>query len=211
MQAIVETRTLRTADGLALEAETASVEGNASCGAVLCHPHPMYGGSMRSIVISALFSALPARGVSCVRFNFRGVERSEGTHGEGRDEPADVVAALDAVADAVGAQTPILLVGWSFGADMALSVADPRLAGWVAIAPPLRFAHDLEAIASDPRPKGLILAEHDEFREPTTVRDETSMWRNTTVDVVGGASHFFVGRTDRVVELTAAFAARLNG
>ena len=56
---------------------------------VLCHPHPQYGGTMRSIVIGALFDALPPRGVACLRFNFRGVEGSEGAHDFGNLERVD--------------------------------------------------------------------------------------------------------------------------
>ena len=59
-------------------------------GVVLCHPHPQYGGTMRSLVVSALFEALPVAGYSVLRFNFRGVERSTGEYGGGVREPADV-------------------------------------------------------------------------------------------------------------------------
>ena len=206
-----EATKLETGDGLVLEAEW-SLPESARATAVLCHPHPQYGGTMRSLVISALFDALPAQGVACLRFNFRGVEGSEGTYGEGRDEPRDVLAAIDAAAAAVP-ELPLVLVGWSFGADMALTIDDPRLAGWVGIAPPLRFraAADYDPVGADARPKLLILAAHDEFRAPVEVEAEVAGWRSTRVDVVPGASHFFVGRTDRVVELTAGFESELSG
>jgi alpha/beta superfamily hydrolase len=193
---------LHTSDGLALDAEwSAPVDAHAV--AVLCHPHPQYGGSMRSIVISALFEALPRTGVACLRFNFRGVEGSEGEYGEGRDEPLDILAAIDSTPT----ELPLSLVGWSFGADMALTVDDARVLQWVAIAPPLRFraSADYETVASDARPKLLLLAEHDEFRAPAQIEDEVEHWTNTRVEVIAGASHFFVGRTDRVVAATSAF------
>src|SRR5262245_44673228 len=90
---------VRTSDGLALEAEWSDTVAP-SATAVLCHPHPKYGGTMQSIVISALFGALPTYDIACLRFNFRGVERSEGAHDEGRAETLDVAAALDAAAAA---------------------------------------------------------------------------------------------------------------
>ncbi len=200
---------LTTADGLALEAEIAAPDGVPRAAAVLCHPHPQYGGTMRSIVIGALFEALPAVGVTCLRFNFRGVERSAGTHDDGRGELLDVAAALGALAGAIPEATPVLLAGWSFGADMTLATRDERLTGWLAIAPPLRFAADFEAVASDARPKQLVLGQHDEFRDPASVVQATAGWVATEIEVIAGASHFFVGRTDRVVDAARAFVDRL--
>lgn len=204
-----ESCTLTTADGLSLEGEYAPAEGPPAdaprAGAVLCHPHPQYGGTMRSIVISALFAALPAQGIACVRFNFRGVEASEGTHSEGRDEPLDAVAAIDYLAARVPATAPVAAVGWSFGGDIALALDDARLAGWVAIAPPLRFHDGRDTAAGDPRPKLLVLAANDEFRDAGEVTEEVAGWTNTRVEVVAGASHFFVGRTDRVVTAVGGF------
>ena len=195
--------TFTTSDGLLLEAELAAGDAPAPPAAVvLCHPHPQRGGTMRSLVISVLFQELSAAGYPCLRFNFRGVEGSEGTHTKGEHEPLDVIAAIDTLVAAVPA-VPIALVGWSFGGDIALAVTDPRLAGWVAIAPPLRFLPTFPA-AVDPRPKSLVLAEHDEFRAPADVQQETASWAATTVSIVPGASHFFVGRTDRVVIETRA-------
>jgi alpha/beta superfamily hydrolase len=201
---VSEPRTCRTDDGHALEAELAAA-GTARVAAVLCHPHPQYGGTMRSIVISALFDALPRAGVTCLRFNFRGVEGSTGTHDNGRGELLDVRAAIATLAAEVHDHLPLLLAGWSFGADMALATVHERLAGWLAIAPPLRLAPDFSEVAHDARPKLLVLAEHDEFRTPAAVVEETASWVATTTEVVGGASHFFVGRTDRVTELAVGY------
>ena len=206
MTAAPLTRTCVTTDGLALEAEYApSATQPPHAGAVLCHPHPAYGGTMRSIVISALFDALPPLGVACLRFNFRGVEGSEGLHSGGDDEPLDVIAALDVLTSELHPAVPVTLVGWSFGADVALTIADDRLTGWVAIAPPLRYTRATATVATDERPKLLVLAEHDEFRAPADIEAETAAWAHTTRVVVPGASHFFVGRTDRVTDAVAGF------
>ncbi len=202
---------LHTDDGLALEAEW-STPDDVRATAVLCHPHPQYGGTMRSLVTSALFEGLPRHGIVCLRFNFRGVEGSDGTYGEGREEPRDVLAAIDAAVE-VQPRAPLVLVGWSFGADMALMIDDPRVAAWVGIAPPLRFRSpaDYEKIGADERPKLLVLAAHDEFRVPAEVEADVAGWKHTRVDIVPGASHFFVGRTDRVVDLTTRFVGELAG
>jgi uncharacterized protein len=201
---------VHTGDGLVLEGQLAAATAAPPRGTVvLCHPHPQYGGSMRSIVISALFDALPAAGYTTLRFNFRGVEASSGEYGHGRTEPEDVRAALDAATEP-GIDGICALVGWSFGADMALSVDDPRVDGWVGIAAPLRFGDGWDRVAHDPRPKHLVLAQHDEFRDPADVQAEVASWTNTTTEIVPGASHFFVGRTDRVVAATVTFLASLT-
>jgi alpha/beta superfamily hydrolase len=206
---VVETRTLVTDDGVRLEAELARAEG-ARAGAVLCHPHPQFGGTMRSMVTSALFEALPGSGVTTLRFNFRGVEASEGSYDGGNLERVDVEAAIGALAPSLPAGVPLVLVGWSFGADMALSVREPRVNAWVGIAPPLRFVHDLAGLEDDTRPKLVLLAQHDEFRPAAEVEAVAARWANTDVHVIGGASHFFVGRTDRVIEMTLEFFDRLT-
>jgi uncharacterized protein len=202
---------LTTTDGVTLEAELASPSGGAlpRAGMVLCHPHPRFGGTMRSIVISALFGALPDAGVLCLRFNFRGVEGSGGDHEDGEGERLDARAAVQALAERLPAGVPLVLAGWSFGADIALSVHDPRLAAWLAVAGPLHYVRDPEIVAADPRPKVIALAERDEIRAPAEVEVEMAGWLNTTVTVVPGASHFFVGSTDKLVVIALELVDRL--
>ncbi len=192
-------------DGNTLEAELVRPVGTPRIGVVLCHPHPQYGGTMRSIVIGALFAALPELGAVVLRFNFRGVEASTGTYDEGQGERDDARAAVQSLATTLAPGTPLVLVGWSFGADMALSVLDPAVTAWVAIAPPLHFVADVGALAADPRRKLLVLAAHDEVRAPNEVAAEAAAWLATDIEVIPGASHFFVGRTDRLAEVVATF------
>ena len=208
---MAEAITITTADDVSLEGEVASAEGPPRARCVLCHPHPQYGGSMRSLVISELFRALPGAGVTTVRFNFRGVEGSTGEWSAGTGERADVVAAV-AAATTLGPDRPLALAGWSFGADMALATVDDRVAGWLGIAAPLRYTTDadLAAIGSDPRPKLLALGEHDEVRPADEVAAVAGAWTDTEVVIVPGASHFFVGRTDRLVALALGFVDRIT-
>ena len=164
---------------------------------------------MRSIVISALFDALPDVGVTCLRFNFRGVEGSGGEYGDGHGEQLDALAAIEMLA--ADGSTPLILAGWSFGGDVALTTLHEAIAAWLAIAPPLRIFPDFSAVGRDPRPKLLALAEHDEFRAPEEIAKETADWLATDREVVGGASHFFVGRTDQLVELAIGYVDRVSG
>jgi hypothetical protein len=166
---------------------------------------------MHSVVIGELFRELPAHGVTCLRFNFRGVEGSAGAWDEGRGERTDVAAALDALVARIPAGRALVLAGWSFGADMALSTLDPRVAGWLLIAPPLHFADDPDAVGRDPRPKQFVLGERDQVCALDHVRAATAEWNATTIELVGGADHFFLGRTDRVVSAAREFVSRLVG
>jgi alpha/beta superfamily hydrolase len=75
----------------------------------------------------------------------------------------------------------------------------------------LRFHHDVEAVAHDRRLKVLALAEHDEFRSPASIVETTATWVNTETEIVGGASHFFVGRTDRLVTVATGLVNRVAG
>jgi alpha/beta superfamily hydrolase len=204
----VEGTSCHTSDGLVLEAELA-MPASPTGAVVLAHPHPQQGGSMRSLVTSELFRALPGDGIATLRFNFRGVEGSEGTYGGGVDERRDVIAAIERLRVATAVE-PLVLAGWSFGADVSASVLDDRLAGWFLIGPPLRvLPSDQFVIASDPRPKHIAVPEHDMFRPPDSAREATSTWVNTTVDVVAGADHFLVGRTAKVATAVVEFVRDL--
>jgi alpha/beta superfamily hydrolase len=209
VDAHTEPLSLTTADDVTLEGEAVVPDG-ATAAVVLCHPHPVQGGSMRSLVTSELFTQLPKHDVAVVRFNFRGVEGSGGEHGGGVAEQLDVVAALDAMAERVPEHRPIV-AGWSFGADVSLAVTDARIAAWFAIAPPLRvLPADAFVAGADPRPKLLAVPERDQFDPPPEARQRTEGWSNTTLEVVAGADHFLVGKTARLTELLLAFAGALN-
>jgi alpha/beta superfamily hydrolase len=205
----IEPVTLSTADGLTLEGEL-DLPGQAWSAAVLAHPHPQFGGSMRSIVTAAMFGALPEAGVACLRFNFRGVGRSEGTHGGGPDERADLVAAIDVLAP-ITEGLPLVLAGWSFGADTCLAVGDERVDGWLAVAPPLRGAAVAEMVApTDPRPTMVVVPEHDQFRPPDSAAPIVEGWKNTRLEIVPGGDHYLVGRADHLMMLSLAWLHQLS-
>src|SRR4029077_13741424 len=163
---------------------------------------------MRSIVISALFSALPDNGVAALRFNFRGVEGSEGSFDDGRGERHDIVAALD-VLHPITEGLPLVLAGWSFGDDTSLSVVDDRITVWVVVYPHLRRNGDYAA-ANDPRPKLIAVPEHDQFRSPSSAKPILSSRPNTAAQIDKGSGHFLVGRTDKAVELFLSCARKFS-
>ncbi len=96
--------------------------------AVICHPHPLQGGTLNNKVVHTLMRAARDRGASVVRFNFRGVGRSTGEHDEGRGEIADCLTAIDWARAHLGA-LPLWLMGFSFGGYIAAAAAQ-RLPAW---------------------------------------------------------------------------------
>jgi uncharacterized protein len=157
--------------------------------AVLLHPHPDFGGNRFNAVIDGLYRKLPLAGISTFRFDFSSSELPIAA--------AETVEVLNHCT-----ARPLAFVGYSFGADVAATVDDERIAGWFLIAPPLIDARRPRAIATDARPKGLLLAELDQFSPPGRSSHIAAKWVNTTVGMVPGADHFLMGHTDPVVDET---------
>jgi uncharacterized protein len=191
---------LRTADGGTVEADLAAAN-RPWAGAVVCHPHPAYGGDRHNHVVDRVFHTLAAAGVTAARFDFR-LGETPGTPGT---EQADVLAALDLVAERVEAGVPLWLVGYSFGADIALSVGDERVAGWAAVAPPLRFGSPPRPGEGDDRPVLVVAAEHDQFNPPERLREAVAAWPSATVEVAPMADHFLAGAAATVADTVLAW------
>ncbi len=192
----VETLTLHTADGVAIEADV--VRGAPDAGAlVLCHPHPLYGGTRHDAVVGAVWRAAIESGRGAIRFDFRRA------HDQGDAERLDVAAAIEAVAP-----SRVLLVGYSFGSYVCLRVDHPAVAGWVGIAPIVRDEH---AAGCDDRPTVLIAAHHDQFVPLDRLRTVTSAWSSTSLVELPGADHFLAGHHTVVAEHVMAAADRVLG
>ena len=175
---------------------------DATGSAVVCHPHPLYGGSRQDAVVAALTRAFVGAGRRVLRFDFRGSGASGGTHDSGGAERDDLRAAIEAVDPGGG---PLTIAGYSFGADIALSVDHPSVDRWIVVAPPLAAVAADELVApSDPRPVTVIAAAHDQFNSPEQLRPRMATWTGATLHVVASADHFFAGAHRRVSELAAA-------
>lgn len=188
-----DTTTLVTIDGLHLEADVATVPPDIDVlgGAVVAHPHPLHGGRRFDAVVSALFEHLPSRGFHTVRFDFRGVGNSEGEYDGGDGERLDVAAAVDFLDVLVD---EVWVVGYSFGAAVGLSVIEPRVTGWIAVAPPLS-ADSRVLCAGDPRPKFVVAPRHDQFCPPEQLTEVVANWTNVETTVLETADHFLHGHT----------------
>lgn len=170
----------------------------AAFAAIVCHPHPRFGGTMHNHATYRLAKAVRARGGASLRFDFRGVGRSAGAWDEGRGEADDARAALSWLARERPA-LPLLSCGFSFGAWIAALAGgeDARvvgllLAGVALRAPdlgPLREAARLRDIA---KPVAIVQAERDGFASPDEVRDAVSGSRGPRrISAVPGATHLF--------------------
>ncbi len=200
---------LTTGDGLSLEAQCV-LPAEHRTKVVIAHPHPQHGGNMHSLVVSTLFTHLSGAGCAVLRFNFRGVGGSEGEHDFGEGEQLDVRAAVAAMAEASDAECPLVLAGWSFGADLALTCDASELTGWFLVAPPLRvLSVDRFKAAPDPRPKWLAVPERDQFNPPDQAQATVANWSNAEIHPIGGADHFLVGRTEKLNALFDSFLAAL--
>ncbi len=188
--------TLATSDGAVLEARLA-LPPDPSGGAVVCHPHPLYGGDMDNPVVVRVAEVCADLGLAALRFNFRGVGASTGTHDQGRAEQRDVEAALDRMAATLSAPDPLLLAGYSFGATVAAQVAgrQERLAGLVLIAPPLALTgrEPFLALRGADFPVLLIAGDRDEYCTPPALAALAAALAAPAVEMVPGANHFFFG------------------
>ena len=172
----------------ALEVMVDRPNDRATAWAVLCHPHPLYGGSMHDGVLDAASSVLLYRDINVVRFNFRGVGRSEGAHAGGAGEADDLVAVLAWLA-ATHAPERTLLGGYSFGSSIAWQVAAKveGLDRLLLIAPP---AGMMPFDAPPPAcPVHAIWGDADSFID----EDALGALPGITSHCVDDADHFFAG------------------
>jgi alpha/beta superfamily hydrolase len=173
-----------------------------SAAAVVCHPHPLGGGTMNNNVVYRLTKALVDAGVAVLRFNFRGVGASTGQHDGGAGEEEDARAALDALAHR-HPRLPLWMAGFSFGARVGLTVGahEPRVEKLLGIGLALdMFDHSF--LAETPKPKAIIQAANDEYggRAPleaafATFAEPKKLW------IVDEATHLF---PQHLAELEAA-------
>lgn len=178
---------------------------------VVCHPHPLYGGSMHNNVVSVVCIALAQASIISLKFNFRGVGSSQGAFSQGTGEQGDVAAAISYITslsqvkpDAIG------LAGYSAGAAFGLPVAceDERVKAIAAVSPPLPM-FDFEFLRGCLKPKILICGDTDDF----TPADRflgfcQELPEPKECRTVEGADHFWWGHESGLADKVAAFFAK---
>src|SRR5277367_4103132 len=167
--------------------------------AVVCHPHPLFGGTMHNKVVFQAAKALHRSGMAVLRFNFRGAGLSEGVHDKGRGEQDDVRAALDYLAQEFSAR-PILLAGFSFGSWVGLKVgcADPRVEKLIGLGIPVNDSN-LKYLRKCEKPKLIIQGGNDQFGSRANVESLFStLPEPKKLVIVEGVDHFFAGKLEDV-------------
>lgn len=171
--------------------------------AVVCHPHPLYGGTMDNKVVYTVARALESVGIPTLRFNFRGVGRSEGVYDGARGETDDAAAVADYGASRWPGRTPVL-AGFSFGAYVALRLAaQRRVSHLITVAPPVaRFEFDFSPLGKPGCPWLLVQGDADELVDPAAVIGwARSLDPSPRLEVVPGVGHFFHGHLAQLREI----------
>lgn len=177
---------------------------------VVCHPHPLHGGTMHNHVTYRIADAFRKSSAATLRFNFRGVGRSTGTFDEGRGEVDDAQAALELLAREVPG-VPLYAAGFSFGSRVALELAlrDPRIEKLMLVGMALRM-YSFEALRELAQPKAVLHAEHDEFAALAQVealfnasRPPKKLW------VIPGSDHLASKKLDEFAAVADEAAAWL--
>ena len=197
---------------LLLEGVTSVPAGEGPFPAVLvCHPHPSFGGSMDNGVVVGICEALLERSIMTLRFNFRGVGKSEGAFGHGVGEAEDVKAALDFLAgDTKSDPGRLGLAGYSAGAVFGIPVAvkDERVRALAAISLPLGMM-DLDAVRISPKPKLFVLGSKDDFTSASELEEFCeSCVEPKECSVIEGADHSWSGYEASVAATVSDFLSR---
>ena len=197
---------IRTDDGVTLATRWDDADEPARGVVVFCHPHPLDGGSMTNPLMRKVTAVLVEAGLHVLRFDFRGVGRSEGSWDEGDGERRDVGAAVEAARMAFP-DLPLGLAGWSFGASVSLQWQRDTGSAlpWVGIAPGIRSYRGSEPPQPEglqPAPRLIVLGDRDQFASVEQMR-EFAERLGARLEILEGSDHFFVFR-ERTVGILAA-------
>ena len=180
-------------------------------GVVLCHPHPLYGGDMNNNVVRAVYHGLMDRGLAALRFNFRGVGKSQGSHTAGELEPQDALAALENLKSADKVDPDRLgMAGYSFGAGALLGSLGlyEGVKAFALVSPAIRHL-DSQGVASDTRPKIFISGSQDHAAPVDELRSKVrDLGPAVSCEIVPGVDHFWAGQEREASRLTADFFIR---
>ncbi|HJS98400.1 MAG TPA: alpha/beta fold hydrolase [Terriglobales bacterium] len=166
---------------------------------LVCHPHPMFGGTMHNKVVFHTMKALNGFGFPVLRFNFRGAGLSQGEHDQGRGEVEDVRTGLQWLREQF--HLPIIFAGFSFGTAVGLQAAcpDPNVTATIAVGTPVAAvddrAYDFSFLETCGRPKLFVSGARDQFGPRARLEQlVATLPEPKRLVIIEGADHFFAGR-----------------
>lgn len=179
--------------------------------ALILHPNPKQGGTMNNKIVNVLFRTFVDQGFGALKFNYRGVGRSEGTYDDGEGELSDAASALDWLQSQFPQVSSFWVGGYSFGAflSMQLLMRRPELAGFIAISPPAN-KHDFTFLAPCPVSGQIIQGDSDTYVKHQSVNDLVIKLRNQrgiSIDynLIEGANHLYTNHIPTVENLVKAY------
>jgi alpha/beta superfamily hydrolase len=181
-------------DGLRIEGLLGRQSGER--GVVITHPHSLYGGTMYNQVVETLVRAYQNKGLTTLRFNFRGVGESEGRYSEGKGEKEDVISALRYLYGLE--KSAIDLAGYSFGAwvNAHLTPSDFSVNSMIMVSPPVAFL-DFLFLSRDQRIKAVVAGDRDDIAPAHHISRLMTTWNPAALlEVIYGADHFYSGKID---------------
>jgi uncharacterized protein len=187
--------------------------GAPAMAALVCHPHPLFGGTMHNKVVYQAAKSLDALGLAVLRFNFRGTGLSEGKHDRGEGERGDVRVALDFLA-AEFPDVPLLVAGFSFGCWVGLRAGceDARVTSLIGLGAPVNNA-DFSYLTHCPKPKLFVHGSNDMYGAVAKLKAVVAaLPGENKIVIVEDADHFFVGKLDQVdAAITIWMSDRISG
>ena len=182
--------------------------------AVILHPHPQHGGTMNNRIVYELFQIFKRRGYSVLRFNFRGVGRSQGAYGRGEGELSDAAAALDWMQSLKPDAKDVWVAGYSFGAwiGMQLLMRRPEVGGFLSIGAPANL-YDFSFLAPCPSSGLFLHAGQDEIVQEDAVKklvEKLRAQRGISIDFdrIPGATHTFGNHIEPMVKSVERYLDR---
>ncbi|MEI8147177.1 MAG: alpha/beta hydrolase [Alphaproteobacteria bacterium] len=189
---------------------------NAPIGLVL-HPHPQFGGTMNNQIVYNLYYQFVNRGFSVLRFNFRGVGRSQGSFDHGSGELSDAASALDYAQALNPDARTCWIAGFSFGAwiGMQLLMRRPEVEGFISIAPPANL-YDFSFLAPCPSSGLIVHGDKDAVVPPSAIQglvEKLKTQKGIVIDqkIVPGANHFFENTVDDLMEVVGTYLDKRLG
>ncbi len=179
--------------------------------ALILHPHPQFGGTMNHQIINQIYYAYEHRNYSVLRFNIRGVGRSQGSFDHGQGELSDAASALDWAQSINPEARSCWIAGFSFGAwiGMQLLMRRPEIEGFISIAPPANL-YDFSFLAPCPSSGMIVHGDKDAvvpYKDVTGLVDKLKTQKGIVIEqkVIPGANHFFDGKVEPLMQAISAY------